>query len=150
MDMHFLQARSASCLLSPSLILILSLLPLPAISVSFPLTSFPAYSTVAPCATGHLSYLFNTNWFVDCSSSLPLKSYGSCICAYQMTDVNYDLSVHFSADAECSTSGVSEVVTQLCGWCGVDLAKDGAGGTVATTALGAGAGARGSILQLDI
>jgi len=101
-------------------------------SVSFPLTSFPAYSTIAPCATGHLEWMFNTGWWHGCSSNLPLKSYGSCICAYRLSDVNDDLSVHFSADAECSTSGVYEAVTQLCTWCGVDLAKNGVGTATAT------------------
>jgi len=110
-----------------------------AASVSCPLTSFPAYSTVAPCATGHLAWIFNTGWWDGCSSNLPLKSYGSCICAYRHNDVNSDLSLHFSADAECSTSSVYEVVTQLCTWCGVDLAKNG----VATaTATGSGATGR--------
>lgn len=119
---------------SPVLLYLLYILILshPAASVSFPLTSFPAYSTVAPCATGHLEWIFNTGWWSGCSSNLPLKSYGSCICAYRLSDVNYDISVHFSADAECSTSGVYEAVTQLCTWCGVDLAKNGVATATAT------------------
>ena len=115
--------------------------------VSFPLTAFPAWSSVAPCMTGKLSYIWNTDWYSDCSSAVPIKSYGSCICAYQMTDVNGNLSDDYEEDAECSTSGVSELVTQLCSWSGVDLSKAdaGAGGVGASvTASGSGAGATGT------
>lgn len=56
-----------------------------------------------------------------------------------MTDVNHDLSLHFSEDAECSTTGVYEFVTQLCGWAGVNLAKD----VGTATATGSGRGATG-------
>ena len=130
-----------------ALLYFLILLPHPTYSqVSFPLTAFPAWSTIAPCATGHIDFMFNTGWWSECSSDMPIKSYGSCICAYQKTDVDEDLSEYFSAAAECSTSGVSAFVTQLCSWGGVDLAKDaaGAGGAAAsTTATATETGTRG-------
>lgn len=59
-----------------------------------------------------------------------------------MTDVNSILSDDFSEDAECSTSGVSDLVTQLCSWSGVDLAKADAGaGSAAASPTGSGTGA---------
>ncbi|KAL8817278.1 MAG: hypothetical protein Q9191_008176 [Dirinaria sp. TL-2023a] len=125
--------------------LLLSLQPA-VCQVSFPLTAFPAWSTVAPCMTGALSEIWNTDLYDDCASDVPIKSYGSCVCAYQMTMVNENLRLTYDFDAECSTSGVSDLVTQLCSWSGVDLAKAAAGAGsagVTLTASATGAGATG-------
>lgn len=146
------------------LALVIFLLPQPAFSASFPLTSFPAFSTVAPCATGYLSTLWDERPWNGCSSNLPLRSYGSCICAYRMSSVNEAISDQFSIfDDECSTSGVFELVTQLCDWCGVDLGKEVVGtiGSAAivtassvrassVTASSAGAGATGTVTSLEL
>ena len=82
--------------------------------------------------------MWNKAWNNECFSATPTKSYGSCLCAYQMTDIDSAFSEFFSESAECSTSGFNEYVTQLCSWAGVDLSKaeaEGGSGS-ATTAAG--------------
>lgn len=109
------------------------------LSASFPLTAISHYSSLAPCAVSHLDQELN-NWPYDgCSSATPISAYGSCICAQRLHSIQFEISLDFGADTECSTTAVQPFLTAFCDKWGVDIAAaDNIQASTTTTLAGSG------------
>lgn len=124
-----------------SLLLIVPLFPSRISSASFPLTNISHYTELAPCAVSHIEKDLNGWPYDGCSSAnTPISAYGSCICAQRLHSIQFELSLDFGADAECSTTSVQPYLTAFCDKWGVDIGTVDRASASTTTTLAAGGG----------
>ena len=103
------------------------------LSASFPLTAVSHYSSLAPCAQSHLTQELDSWPYDGCSSATPISAYGSCICAQRLESIQFEISLEFEYDPECSSTAVQPFLTAFCNRWGVDI---GAAGAAVTTTAG--------------
>ena len=103
------------------------------LSASFPLTAVSYYNALAPCAQSHITQELDSDVYDGCSSATPISAYGSCICAQRLESIQFEISLDFEFDPECSSTSVQRFLTAFCNRWGVDI---GAAGAAATTTAG--------------
>ena len=117
---------------------------------SFPLTAVSYYSALAPCAVTHLSVELDSYAYDGCGSATPISAYGSCLCAQRLHSIQFEISLDFGADTECSTTSVQPFLTAFCNKWGVNIGAVDAGGAGITTAAGAAPTAGGLCYTLKL
>ena len=115
------------------------------LSASFPLTAVSHYSSLAPCAQSHLTQELDSYIYNGCSSATPISAYGSCICAQRLESIQFEISLDFEYDPECSSTSVQPFLTAFCNRWGVDIAAAGAAATTTAGVVPTAGGMRSSL-----